>query len=137
MSFFSKIDFHVCLIIANFISSNKFWLSISKDISKRFITNLNLSCTNIENHDISIFGNLTNLIILKLNCPYMVYINNIKDLTPLINLKKLKTLHLISFSNKDITPLGNLTTLHELNLFMCQRIENIIPLGKLTNLREL
>ena len=64
--------------------------------------------------------------------------NDITDLEPLKNLKKLKVLILGDDPLiRDITPLGELTELQYLELFMGYQIEDFTPLANLTKMRDI
>ncbi len=61
----------------------------------------------------------------------------IKELSPIINLKKLKKLHLGSCSIEDLSPIASLTNLEQLSLSNLDRLSDYSPLANLNKLQLL
>jgi len=91
---------------------------------------LDLRKTNIS--DLSVIATLENLEELNLSgC------KNIKDFSPLSNLKKLKVLDISETEISDLSPIAELTNLETLNLEGCKNIKDLSPLKHLKKLKAL
>ena len=100
------------------------------------LTSLYIECNGKP--DQNIFSNLVNLTRLEIhNKDWDYYDTSYYDISPLSNLKKLRTLTLNAIGAKiDLSPLSDLTELEWLDLSF-NKINNITPLKNLTNLEYL